>query len=206
MEWLVYNGERVKLPISIERKIVRKLGKFRSEIFQELRKSNTLLVKKSLIQLGQKLKYKPYASGLSEAKEFLETCSPFIQRELLYDLIWCTEDDDSYFSIKTLNLAVECEWSPTWKSKRNLLGDAYWKLRETPYSGFKYDFQKLLLCNAELRLMIVQIANEDDLIPLNTYFNDAIQNYTLLPKGSRFLFLAFCSKEEKLFYKEITKE
>lgn len=206
MEWLVYNGGRAKLSNANGRKIVRKLGEVRSEIFQELREANTLLVKKSLIQLGQKLKYKPYASGLSEEKEFLETCSPFVQRELLYDLAWCTEEENSCYSMNCLNLVVECEWNHKWKSKRKLEWDSYWKLRETPYSGFKYDFQKLLLCNAELRLMIIQIKKKDDLIPLDKYFNDAIQNYTLLPKGAQFLFLAFFPKGEELYYKEITKE
>ena len=93
-------------------------------------------------------------------------------------------------------LAVECEWNPNKKQH----------IKEVAYSGFKYDFQKLVVCNAQLRLMIFQIKKMDDLINLEEYFNKAIQNYSFLAKGSRFLFLAFFPKEEKVFYKEIKKK
>ena len=54
--------------------------------------------------------------------------------------------------------------------------------------------------------MIFQIKKMDDLINLEEYFNKAIQDYSLLAKGARFLFLAFFPKEEKMFYKEIKKK
>ena len=60
--------------------------------------------------------------------------------------------------------------------------------------------------HAQLRLMIFQIKKMDDLINLEEYFNKAIQDYSLLAKGARFLFLAFFPKEEKMFYKEIKKK
>lgn len=86
-------------------------------------------------------------------------------------------------------LAVECEWNPN--KKHNI--------KKAAYSGFKYDFQKLVVCNAQLRLMIFPITKSDDLINLEEYFDKMIQDYSLLAKGARFLSLVFLSKEEKLF-------
>ena len=164
MEWLIYEGERVKLSTTHARKIVRRLGKIRSDIFKGARPINTRLIKVNLAMLGHKLGYKVYANGLT--------------------------DED------LRKIDVECEWNPNKKQH----------VKEVAYSGFKYDFQKLLVCNAQLRLMIFQIKKMDDLINLEEYFNKAIQDYSLLAKGARFLFLAFFPKEEKMFYKEIKKK
>ena len=175
MEWLVYNGERVKLNTTHARKIVRRLGKIRSDIFKGARPINTRLIKVNLAMLGHKIDVE------------------FANHEWLYDLLWYTEED--HYTMTSVPLAVECEWNPNKKQH----------IKEIAYSGFKYDFQKLVVCNAQLRLMIFQIKKMDDLISLEEYFNKAIQDYSLLAKGSRFLFLAFFPKEEKLFYKEIKK-
>ena len=67
------------------------------------------------------------------------------------------------------------------------------------YSAIKYDFQKLLLANTGLRLMIFKISNEEELKLLSKYFNDAINIYTPLKKGN-FLFVAFHDDEKSFHY------
>lgn len=203
MGWHEYNGEEPKdLSTSNACKIVFRLGRIGNDIFREEREIKTRLIKKNLIILGLDLGYIPYANNL-KGEDLSEIKHPYVQRELLYDLIWCTEDE--HFLMNCMELAVECEWSQRWKSSRRLEWDSTWKLRETPFSGFKYDFQKLVVCNAVLRLMIFRIKKRADLDELEEYFDKAIQSYTLLNVGATFLFLAFFEKEEKLYYKEIVK-
>lgn len=192
MEWLIYEGERVKLSTTHARKIVRRLGKIRSDIFGEERKIKTRLIKKNLSMLGHKLGYNVYANGLTD-DDLRDINVDFANHELLYDLIWYTEED--HYTITSMPLAVECEWSSN--KKQNI--------KKVAYSGIKFDFQKLIVCNAQLRLMIFQIKRLDDLNNLNEYFNTAIQDYSYLTKGAKFIFLAFFPKGGQLFYKEITK-
>lgn len=193
MEWLEYEGERVKLSTSNARKVVRRLGKFRSDVFEKSRPINTRLIKKNLAILGHKLGYKVYANGLID-EDLLEIKVEFANHEWLFDLVWYTEED--HYTMTSMPLAVECEWNPNKKQK----------VKDIAYSGYKYDFQKLIVCNAQLRLMIFQIRKMEDLKNLEEYFNKSIQDYSYLKKGDRFLFIAFFSKGEKMFYKEIKKE
>ena len=108
MEWLIYEGERVKLSTTHARKIVRRLGKIRSDIFGEERKIKTRLIKKNLSMLGHKLGYNVYANGLTD-DDLRDINVDFANHELLYDLIWYTEED--HYTITSMPLAVECEWS-----------------------------------------------------------------------------------------------
>ena len=114
MEWLIYEGERVKLSTTHARKIVRRLGKIRSDIFGEERKIKTRLIKKNLSMLGHKLGYNVYANGLTD-DDLRDINVDFANHELLYDLIWYTEED--HYTITSMPLAVECEWSSN--NKRN---------------------------------------------------------------------------------------
>lgn len=143
--------------------------------------------------LGHELGFKVYANGLKE-EDLQEIQVHFANHEWLYDLVWYMETSD--YMMTSMPLAVECEWNPRWRHDS----------KKVPYSGFKYDFQKLIVCNAQLRLMIFQIKKNVDLDNLDEYFNKAIQGYPDLTKGAIFLFLAFFPKEEKLYYKEIIKE
>ena len=169
MEWHEYNGEDPKsLSMLNACEIVSRLGKICNDIFREERLVKTRLIKKNLITLGLDLGYIAYANNLTK-EDLSEIKQPYVQRELLYDLIWCTENE--HFLMNRMELAVECEWGQRWKSSRKLEWDSTWKLRETPFSGFKYDFQKLVVCNAELRLMIFRIKKRTDLDDLGEYFN-----------------------------------
>ncbi len=80
----------------------------------------------------------------------------------------------------SLPLVVECQWRP----KRN--EDSL-----VPFSGCKFHFQKLLIANAELRLMIFLKREGEDISQLDDYFVAAIDNYNNIAEGSKFLFIAF---------------
>ena len=79
---------------------------------------------------------------------------------------------------------VECEWD--WLRADDESGDEF--------SAIKWDFQKLLVANADLRVMIFKprirkgkSLNEK----LDQYFTETISGYRNLPSGSKFLFIAF---------------
>ena len=95
--------------------------------------------------------------------------------------MWYTRAPDDRYVITSCPLIAECEW----KSKRK-------KDSPTPYSGIKYDFQKLLLANASLRLMILQKKSTHRLEELYDYFD-------------RFLFIAFDADMHGFHYLEKSK-
>jgi len=105
------------------------------------------------------------------------------EREWLYDIVWYVEDAES--RLQKIPLIVESEWD------RN-------------YSGIKYDFEKLLVGNAERRLMICQ-CKTDDIDNLFEKFKSAIdafeENF-----GDRFLIAVLDSQtESEFYYKTYTK-
>jgi hypothetical protein len=92
----------------------------------------------------------------------------------------------------SLSLVAEFEWRP--KREEDSI---------VPYSGFKFDFQKLLVANADLKLMVFRTkANDESFSELDDYFEKAISSYTNLKPGSRFLFIAVVKGEDGFFYDE----
>lgn len=66
-------------------------------------------------------------------------------------------------------------------------------------------FKKLLLANAELRLMIFKVKKTAHLEELHTYFTGNIKGYKHLLTGSKFLFIAFPEDQCTFFYCAIHK-
>lgn len=88
--------------------------------------------------------------------------------EWLYDIVWYSNNEVGF---NKMILAVECEFSRGLKH-------------------IQYDFDKLLVTNAENRIMIcMSLGNEPGFEKIITQCNEAINNYEMLPKGSRFLLL-----------------
>ena len=144
----------------------------------------TKLIKDRLSLLGAKsLKNKPsYKVYANRISEYLRQShgGKFKNVEWLYDLHWYTEAEDDDYIPTGLPLVVECEWS-SYKPKDGRI----------PFGAIKYDFQKLLVCNAELRLMIFTIRKDDDLVVLDHYFTKAINSYNQLAENSEFLFIGY---------------
>ena len=92
--------------------------------------------------------------------------------------------------MKNTLLVVESEWA--YKRPKDKIDDKH--------GAIKYDFQKLLLSNAKLKLMIFRVSGKtkqdikQKLIELYNYFNNAIDKYEQMESGE-FLFIAFCDKE-----------
>ncbi len=179
--WEVYEYQTALVESDIATAIINCLGEKTSLFFSYLiRPERTRFVKRELIKLGHKSGFKVYANGLTN-EDLIEIDEEFVNREWLYDIHWFTNGKEPY-SVESLPLVVECEWNPRRK------GDG-----KIPYSGVKYDFQKLVVANAELRLMIFIIKKDNELAVLGKYFDDVIQNYKHLNQGAKFLFIAYNS-------------
>jgi hypothetical protein len=203
IHWTTYTKEKPKIILNdlISKYIVEELGLCLTTFFsyhEKKRPQRTRLIKDTLTLLGdRKLKgkdsYKVYSHGLSLDLRQSQG-GKYKNNEWLYDLHWYTEADEPYLPL-SLPLVVECEWNPR---KRGV--------RKIPYSGIKYDFQKLLIANSELRLMIFIIKKEKHLIDLDKYFDTAIDSYKHLEIGSKFIFIAFDEKINGFHYIEKLKK
>ena len=201
--WRTYTSERpyLKTEGATQQYILDRLGACIDQFFsfeKPIRPQRTRLIKETLTLLGhqklpEKKQYKVYSHGLSQ-----ELCQEhggeFKNVEWLYDLHWYTEVPGEDFMTNELPLVVECEWNPRFRNDPRI-----------PYGGIKYDFQKLLVTNAELRLMIFIIKKDCDLERLDDYFEKAIDNYQHLRKDAKFLFVAYDEQIKGFHYTEKRK-
>lgn len=192
MIWPKYQYNKPIRAKGESKEIIESLGRYLPIFFNKTRKERTRFIKVKLVQLGHKLNYKAYANNLS-AEDKKKIGHKFVNREWLFDVHWYTESD--HYSVNTLPLVVECEWDLMRR------GDSH----KIEYGAVKYDFQKLIIANAELKLMIFRVVNLETLDNLQLYFKNVINGYSHLPKGSAFLFIAFYDKEKVFYYKEIKK-
>lgn len=104
-----------------------------------------------------------------------EVSSSVHDSEWLYDLIWYENNGDNH--LEKLVLALESE------------------LSDRSFQGLKYDFEKLLVANADFRVFICfnegnydYPANVDRLV---AFFEAAVSSYKNLPLNSRILVLVW---------------
>ena len=105
------------------------------------------------------------------------------EREWLYDIVWYREDDQS--RLLGLHLIVESEWDKN-------------------YKGIKYDFEKLLVGKADLRMMICQ-ARESEIEVLLKKFVEAINTHLGIPGERYFFAILNYDTEDQFVYKTYTK-
>ena len=135
-----------------------------------------------LTELGDKQGYKVY-SRLSDEFRSIPGNDKFVNREWMYDLCWYREDETFQYGLKSLDLAVESEW------RNNRGGDKY--------GAIKYDFQKLLVANMGLCLMVFKVT-EEGRKSLSTYFEQVYEIYE--GHKSNILFVAFSQRGKTFYY------
>jgi hypothetical protein len=134
-------------------------------------------IKHRLMNLGWKHDYQVSAGG------FPGECEP----EWLYDMVWYREEGEGEDKRLTeVALVVESEW-------------------KSDFRNIKYDFEKLLVANASLRLMICQAKpqyKEDRM----AYFKNAVAQYRYGRKGDTFLIALLDKESEKFCFEQVTKQ
>jgi len=151
-----------ELPDAYSNLIIQTLASLIDEFYSfgyQSYSSKTRLIKDKLCLLGKeqhvaKPEQKAYSNRISP-EQTQKYNGPFKDREWMYDLHWYTELNDSHYMPTELSLAVECEWH---KNREN---------RKISFSSVKYDFQKLLVTNATLRLLIFRVSNIAELREMN---------------------------------------
>lgn len=164
--------------------------------------THTTFIKAIIAETGLRNGYWVYANkmpGYAEKFDNMQKDLPnkFKEREWLYDLHWYKDSvDGHYYMPVNFELAMECEW------RKSRPGDTSMK----NFSAVKYDFQKLLVTNAPLKLLIFKVpdVNSPEFMKLDNYFDKAITRYPHLCKGSKFLII--CFSKRNIFYTEKIKK
>jgi hypothetical protein len=161
---------------NIEKEIIKELDDFFIEVVEKQYKGNRIWTNRIKEKIGD------LGVKLGHNVAIGGFINKF-EREWLYDVVWYNEDSEK--RLTRIPLIVESEWD------RN-------------YLGIKYDFEKLLVGNAEKRLMICQARTNE--IPelfekLKRAINTFEENY-----GDRFLIAILDSQTESEFhYKTFVK-
>jgi hypothetical protein len=162
-----------------------------------VRKPNSKLIKYVLVNLGHSLKFRVYANGLSGTElEEQQHKYHFVNKEFLYDVHWYLDVKGLHYTPETVSLIVESELGDRRKGDKS----------NSNSPAVKFDFQKLLIANAQQRLLVFKVYSQQQLTHLNDYFNQAIKEYKLLPKKSSFLFICFDHSTKMLYYAEKQKK
>lgn len=175
-------------------KIVYELLRHLELVLTKRKKEMTKEIFICLTNLGHKLGFKVYANVFTKKdweilnnKERISGYEKFVNREWLYDMHWYTDVEETDYQTEDFFLAMECEWSKNKASNWN-----------TNFKDIGYDFQKLLVCNARLRLMITRVSKTSHNIELQHYFNNAVKNYKRLQNGSKFLCVCYDMEAKKM--------
>lgn len=140
-------------------------------------KSWTKRIKELICSLGTEV----YGIGASTGG-----FAPAFDPEWLYDVTWYQNQEEEPHMLLDIPLVVESEWSHK-------------------FAQVKYDFEKLLVARAGLRLMICQVRVGKSKEYLFDYFQKAVETCKLSQKGDRYL-IAIYDDHIGFEYRSIIKE
>ena len=181
---------------SVSAKIVDALGtNLHIEFLKETHRERTKIIMDALSQLGREQGFKSMSHGITISKAERKrgyNKRGFKYGEWLFDLHWYEERKRRKYQQTSLPLVVECEWNWIREAERTK-EQKKTKPNTDKYGAIKWDFQKLLVANADLRVMIFQWRVKDGKKlnwRLDKYLTKTICGYRNLPPGSKFLFVA----------------
>jgi len=135
----------------------------------------TAIIKKVFVQLGHEHGYKVSTSLAPEHRAQLELEDGHmpVWGEWLYDLVWYTSVIDKYANrdierTTSIPLVMECEWAAS-------------------LNAIALDFDKLLVANADLRVMVCGGYKNFPAEPVIEQCNRAVQTYEQGHIGDKFL-------------------
>lgn len=122
----------------------------------------THCIKLKLCQAGQALGYYVCTSGVTQAN----------RREWLFDQVWMNWTPNTPRQLQHVGLAVECEW-------------------DTNEDEIFYDFEKLLVARAYVRLMIFQAPTAQDVHRLFGLLRHKTQGFTQHQSGDYYMLAGY---------------
>ena len=127
---------------------------------------DTLNITKKIAKIGNDYNYSVWTKGGDVDCKIINAHIFTSAHEWLYDLIWYKYKEGKHYALTEIILAMESEWG----GKRKGADD-----ENDPYGEVKYDFQKLLVCNSPLKLMVFKThGNNKDTNKLLEYFQERI--------------------------------
>jgi hypothetical protein len=171
-------------------RIKEKLIKIHAQ--KENRPGWTGLVKMAFIELAAEQRYKVCTALSEEAKRRVNEEMPLCVEwgEWLYDLVWYAYEKDEDTGVErttAVPLVMECEWNIS-------------------LTDIALDFDKLLVANADLRVMVCGWYATVEPVAIIEYCERAVQSFEQGRHGDQFL-LCFLSEEgSEPHFHSITKE
>lgn len=186
----------------------------------------TKMIKFKLILLGHDKNYRTRANRMQLSKDeqkeyglcenyFINKIEEiigkgkFVNHEWMFDLIWYKEEQDKSneirkaepgkeYRLKRLVLALESEWAGKRRVDNNEKND------KDVYGAVKYDFQKLVVSNAENKVMIFQERGEN-LDEITKYIEDQINMFPM-KKNDTILCVAYNKDYSDFRYRLFKKD
>ena len=168
------------------RKLVNKLKMLHLPIENA---TDTLALNKEIASLAQEFDISSWALGLKQYDDSGRDKAHISGHEWLYDMV-CYKYENEHYALNDTILVMESEW----KGKRTA-SDGHDD--NDPYGEVKFDFQKLLLSNADIKLMVYRKHGDKSRtdIDLEHYFQRRIDNYRQGATTALFIFARYSGKE-----------
>lgn len=144
---------------------------------------HTFSLNNAIASVAKEFGISTWAKGLITSDNSSDDVTHISGHEWLYDLV-CYRYGNEHYALNDTILVMESEW----KGKRyasNKNDD------EDPYGEVKFDFQKLLLANADIKLMVYKEHRTDKDYNLNEYFIRRIKEYRQGKSSDYFLFACY---------------
>ena len=103
--------------------------------------------------------------------------------EWLFDLVWAAGQDKPW-QFWEMPLAMECEWS-------------------TNRDDITWDFEKLLVAKARIKLLVFQQASKDDVKKLLESLRSMVRAFKMSFPGERYLLAGYSYDDHEFYYDSI---
>lgn len=151
---------------------------YKCKIHLNKRSEATKMLNNIVSQISAQYHYNVWAHHLTEK---VNNKCHLKNKEWLYDLVCYKYKEGVHYSLNDTILVMESEWGG---KSRNKDGDLYGEV--------KFDFQKLLLSNSSIKLLVFCTHGPHELInQLYEYFQERINEYNQIDKNSIFVFVRY---------------
>jgi len=163
------------------KEILRKIVEELSNVSLRCRTGNgakpwTREIKSAICRIAKVSSSSPYDNKL-----YATNCDGADGGEWLFDLVWVREVRGGDWKLKDLILVMESEWSPSRDDQ-------------------KYDFQKLIVAKARIKLFVFQEKGEQELLAAVGEFLEMAKTFRNLDESEFYIFAGCARHEDERFH------